>query len=117
MPMARACAGKELVDRRLSTARCRRHFHEIRLKARADAPPITELVDYRGFCGQAAAEGAAADSGAPERFARVTVAEAASRMSEGWKPYVLDVRSAAEAQIVSLRCACGTIVEQNRIDY
>jgi adenylyltransferase/sulfurtransferase len=79
-------------------------FHEVRLKARADAPPITELVDYRGFCGQAAEEGAAADAAALERFARVTVAEAARRMSDGWAPYVLDVRSAAEAQIVSLRC-------------
>ena len=34
-------------------------------------------------------------------FSRITVGEAAEKLNSGWKPYVLDVRRHAEAEIVS----------------
>lgn len=79
-------------------------FHEVRLKPRADAPAITSLCDYQGFCG--VAKTAPASSLLPsEPFARLSVAEAARRMrEEGWAPFVLDVRTRNEADIVSLSC-------------
>jgi len=77
-------------------------FREVKIVARDDAPPITELIDYVGFCGQKQAEGAAAIASARERFARIGVAEANSRLQKGWEPFVLDVRSKTEANIVSL---------------
>lgn len=68
-----------------------------------NAPKIESLIDYTGFCGQAAAEEAAATARAAERFARVRPAEAWRRMeSEGWAPFVLDVRTRREAEVVSL---------------
>ena len=74
-------------------------FHEIRLKPRPDTPPITQLVDYEGFCSGGACAKAEAD---PEGFDRVSVSECSRRMrQEGWAPYVLDVRTRAEAAIVS----------------
>ena len=76
-------------------------FHEVRLSPRADAPPITSLLDYEGFCGQKPAAAPAAP--APEPFTNIGALESSRRMSDdGWAPYVLDVRSKAEAEIVSL---------------
>ena len=81
----------------------RMRFHEVRMKPRASAPKITSLIDYDGFCGvPSSAEGAAPPPPPTEPFSRIGVLEAARRMREdGWAPYVLDVRSAAEAEIVS----------------
>lgn len=68
-----------------------------------NAPKITELIDYTGFCGQAAAEDAAATARAAETFGRITCVEAQRRMSkEEWAPFVLDVRTKREAEVVSL---------------
>jgi len=77
-------------------------FHEVALKPRPNAAPIRELIDYTGFCGQAAAEEAQAAARAAERFARITPQEANERMQGGWEPFVLDVRTAREAEVVSL---------------
>jgi molybdopterin/thiamine biosynthesis adenylyltransferase/rhodanese-related sulfurtransferase len=80
-------------------------FNQMRLSPRADAPPIRELIDYEGFCSgdscsvpkpDGAGVGAAG-------FGCIDVVEAERRMrEEGWEPFVLDVRSKAEAAIVSL---------------
>mmetsp|Transcript_23089 Transcript_23089/g.73890 ORF Transcript_23089/g.73890 Transcript_23089/m.73890 type:complete len:343 (+) Transcript_23089:24-1052(+) len=77
-------------------------FHEVALKPRPNAAPIRELIDYTGFCGQAAAEEAQAAARAAERFARITPLDANERMQGGWEPFVLDVRTAREAEVVSL---------------
>ena len=79
----------------------RMRFHEVKLAPRTNAPPITALVDYDGFCGVPGAAGAPAPP--PDPFTHVDAVEASRRMTqEGWAPYVLDVRSRAEAEIVSL---------------
>lgn len=81
-------------------------FHEVRVSRRADAPPITKLVDYEGFCGAGRAGTACDAAPSPaEPFLRIDAVEAARRMrEEGWAPFVLDVRSRPEAAIVSLPC-------------
>jgi adenylyltransferase/sulfurtransferase len=76
-------------------------FRELRLRRDPDAPPITGLIDYQQFCGVPghAREEAPVRAGA---WARIDAREAHRRRSEGWRPFVLDVRGAAEAAIVSI---------------
>jgi len=69
-------------------------FRELKLRRDPHAKPITELIDYEWFCGLS-------DDDDPDPFERVTVTEASERLSGGWSPYVLDVRAAHEASIVS----------------
>jgi adenylyltransferase/sulfurtransferase len=77
-------------------------FSTINFKKRADAPALTQLSSIDAPCAEAAC-GPRAAPAAAESFARVGVLEARRRMEhEGWKPFVLDVRTRAEAQIVSL---------------
>lgn len=88
----------------------RMRFHEVRMGARSDAAPITSLIDYEGFCNGDGPNGACAPTKKPrlelEPFESVGVDEVARRMrDEGWQPYVLDVRTRAEAEVVSLRFA------------
>ena len=83
----------------------RMRFREVRLQPRPHLPPITKLVDYRGFCGQMAAETAIANctgAAAEEPYVRVSIAEVRARLDNSWEPFVLDVRTASEAAIVSL---------------
>jgi adenylyltransferase/sulfurtransferase len=84
----------------------RMRFHEVKLRPRVNAPPITSLIDYEGFCGvpkPAGVSAAGLPPSPPEPFVRIGVEEVARRKrDEGWRPFVLDVRSRAEAEIVSL---------------
>jgi adenylyltransferase/sulfurtransferase len=68
-------------------------FREVRLGKDPDAPTITKLIDYDQFCG---VPKMTAD---PRRLSPQTVSE---RRAAGWAPWVLDVRRATEAEIVSL---------------
>jgi len=79
----------------------RMRFHEVRLKPRADTAPVTSLINYEGFCGQKSAE---AELPPPtEPFTNIDAVESSRRITQdGWRPFVLDVRSKAEAEIVSL---------------
>ena len=72
-------------------------FRELALRKDPRAKPITSLIDYRQFCGLSQA--APPDA---EPFSRIDVGELARRRSEGWVPYVLDVRRPQEAEIVRL---------------
>lgn len=77
-------------------------FSTINFKKRADAPAVTQLSSLDAPCADAAC-GPRAALAAAEPFARVGVLEARRRMEhEGWQPFVLDVRTQAEARIVSL---------------
>ncbi|MDP2310091.1 MAG: molybdopterin-synthase adenylyltransferase MoeB [Pseudomonadota bacterium] len=77
-------------------------FRELKLRRDPDAPKIEHLIDYDQFCG--VPKGETPREEAPviqsESFGRISVDEAARRLSEGWKPFVLDVRNDAEAAIV-----------------
>ncbi len=75
-------------------------FRELRLRRDPDAPPITRLIDYEHFCGVAG--GAGEEVPAEDEVPSLTVEEAHARLEAGWRPFVLDVRSAPEAAVVSL---------------
>ncbi|CAM9633613.1 unnamed protein product [Discosporangium mesarthrocarpum] len=100
-------------------------FKESVLEAQPNRPPVTELIDYQGFCGFSVTPPPATDSlpqlrrggsssrggaeaageggeGEGEGFQRITPPEVVGRMQEGWTPYVLDVRLPQEAEIASL---------------
>lgn len=74
-------------------------FRELRLRRDPDAPAITGLIDYDQFCG---VPGGAGESSHDEEAPSLTVEEAHARLEAGWRPFVLDVRSAPEAAVVSL---------------
>ncbi len=76
-------------------------FRELKLRPDPNAQPITGLVDYQQFCGIPTQDEAPAN----EPFTRLEISEIEDRLGEGWAPYVLDVRKAFEAEIVSLEFA------------
>ena len=74
-------------------------FSTISFKKRADAPAVTQLSSLEAAPCAEAACGPRAAPAAAEPFARVGVLEARRRMEhEGWTPFVLDVRTQAEAR-------------------
>ena len=75
-------------------------FQELGFQRDPNRPVITELIDYDEFCGFPPTP--AKESELNELFSRINVHDAHARLSDGWKPYVLDVRRPAEAEIVSL---------------
>ena len=85
----------------------RMKFHEVKLQPRKDAKPITSLIDYDGFCSgntNGVCDISGPNAPAPaEPFTHINAVESNRRMAEEeWRPFVLDVRSKAEAEIVSL---------------
>ena len=72
-------------------------FRELKLRRDPDAKPITELIDYQGFCGLTPEPQAPS-----EPFTRLSARQAHERRQAGWDPYVLDVRKPFEAEIVAL---------------
>ncbi len=79
-------------------------FRELKLRRDPEAPRIEALIDYDQFCGVPKAPNNLPREEAPviqsETFGRISVEDAARRLREGWKPFVLDVRNDAEAAIV-----------------
>jgi len=79
-------------------------FRELKLRRDPDAPRIEALIDYDQFCGVPKAPNNLPREEAPviqsESFGRISVVDAAGRLADGWKPFVLDVRNDAEAAIV-----------------
>ncbi len=57
----------------------------------------TELIDYQQFCGAPALE-----AEEPQRYEDLSVQDISQRLAGGWKPFILDVRKQAEAEIVTL---------------
>ena len=58
------------------------------------------VIDYDEFCGLP--QTPAKETDLNELFSRISVHDANERLAQGWKPFVLDVRRPAEAEIVSL---------------
>jgi molybdopterin/thiamine biosynthesis adenylyltransferase/rhodanese-related sulfurtransferase len=96
-------------------------FNEIGLSKSPDREPITELIDYQGFCGGPQAAPAAAAATKPGPGARTmdevgdeTVSATTTdfhsiqpktcleKLKDGWSPWVLDVRLQTENDIVAL---------------
>ena len=78
-------------------------FRELKLRRDPDAPKIERLIDYDQFCGIpkshiGSKELAPTVEGAT--FRRMTVHEVQAKRAAGWRPFVLDVRGAKEADIV-----------------
>jgi adenylyltransferase/sulfurtransferase len=81
----------------------RMEFHELRFERAPERPVITELIDYDEFCGFPPTP--AKELELNELFSRISVQDAHTKLNEGWKPFVLDVRRPAEAEIVTLAFA------------
>jgi len=110
-----------LVGRVLVFDAMKMKFSEIGLSRDENREPITELIDYQGFCGgpqqqqlsapaTTAANGRTmdeAESAEPvaddsPSFHCIEPKECLNRLREGWSPFVLDVRLQTENDIVQL---------------
>ena len=101
-------------------------FSEIGLPKTNDREPITELIDYQGFCAgpkvapkketkkassaekksgertMDEAEDTVSAAGATDSFQSLEPQECLNKLVEGWSPWVLDVRLQTENDIVAL---------------
>jgi rhodanese-related sulfurtransferase len=80
-------------------------FRELTLRRDPDAKPITELIDYEQFCGVPMNDHEIQESNVANAFHRINVTDAKAKLDGGWKPFILDVRKAHEADIVKLPIA------------
>lgn len=95
--------GETLSGRLLLFDAMRMTFRTLKLRRDPQARPITTLIDYQQFCGVPSIdEGAPAHHPSAEGFRRQDVQSIRARLDAGWAPFILDVRTAAEAGIVSL---------------
>ena len=81
----------------------RMEFQELKFDRVSERPVITELIDYDEFCGFPPIPEKELELN--ELFSRISVQDANAKLNEGWKPFVLDVRRPAEAEIVALAFA------------
>lgn len=94
-------------------------FSEVGLQKSEDRKPITELIDYQGFCagpkvaaapkqstdpvnGRTMDEAEADTGAADESFENIEPKECLDKLVNGWSPWVLDVRLQTENDIVAL---------------
>ena len=88
-------------------------FRDLTFVATAGREPVTELIDYEGFCAGSAAEGSLAALGSKAEgaflFGEIGPAEYLKRKEQGWNPVLLDVRNDIEADIVTLPDTEGLI--------
>jgi adenylyltransferase/sulfurtransferase len=78
-------------------------FRELKLRCDPGAPKIERLIDYEQFCGIPKQQAGHSLENTPvvaADFAKLSVEQIHARLSEGWKPFVLDVRNEKEAAIV-----------------
>ncbi len=62
--------------------------------------PVTELIDYEGFCGMTKVK---------MPFAEITPTQYSARREQGWAPLFIDTRNGTEASIVTLPNTDGLI--------
>mgnify|MGYP001175855159 CR=1 FL=1 len=93
-------SGETLSGRLLLYDALRLQFQELCFERDPNRPVISELIDYDDFCGFPTSS--LKEPEVTELFSRISVQDAHSRINEGWKPFVIDVRRPAEAEIVSL---------------
>ena len=91
--------GETLSGRLLLFDALQMSFRELRLRKSPDTPRIERLIDYEQFCGVSRTHTSREETpmSSAGTFDRISVTEAARRLAEGWKPFVLDVRTTAEA--------------------
>jgi adenylyltransferase/sulfurtransferase len=99
--------GETLSGRLLLFDALQMSFRELRLRKSPDTPRIERLIDYEQFCGVSRTHTSREETpmSSAGTFDRISVTEAARRLAEGWKPFVLDVRTTAEAAIVRFEFA------------
>jgi adenylyltransferase/sulfurtransferase len=75
-------------------------FRELAIQRDPNGKPITELIDYQAFC---SGKHRSAQQSRPDVvFHPISVSETAQKLENGWSPYVLDVRTLAESDFVTL---------------
>jgi adenylyltransferase/sulfurtransferase len=90
--------GKTLSGRLLLYDAVDMRFRELNLSKRADAQPVTELIDYVQFCGVPVINAPPPE----ETLGGISVGDTKQKLDAGWNPYVLDVREEHKSAIVRL---------------
>ncbi|MFT7519252.1 MAG: molybdopterin/thiamine biosynthesis adenylyltransferase/rhodanese-related sulfurtransferase [Kiritimatiellia bacterium] len=86
-------AGRILSGRLILYDALNMRFDELQIVRDPGRAPVVELIDYLGFCGL---------SPKTANWTRLSAEQVQNRREQGWTPYVLDVRTAAEAATASL---------------
>lgn len=97
--------GEPLIGRVTSYDALTGRFREISYSASDDVEPITELIDYRAFCGMPSEQDAAAASGfasADRANDTIDAHELAALLDQGAPLQVIDVREPFERAIVAI---------------
>ena len=89
--------GRTLSGRLLTYDALQMRFREFKLQRDPNAPPIRKLIDYGQFCGFPTQH-----VSSEMLVKHISVQEAKEKMNAGWAPFVVDVRTPQEAQIVQL---------------
>ncbi len=90
--------GRTLSGRILSYDALSMTFREFKLQRNPTTPTITELIDYKQFCGFSDI-----NEEVIEPFIRLTPTEVKSKFDSGWSPIWIDVRKPHEIEIVALK--------------
>ncbi len=88
--------GESLSGRLLVYDALNMDFRELRVGELPERPAVTELIDYEQFCAGPAAESSA------NTVLDISPADFVSQRDSGWSPFLLDVRTSAEEEIVTL---------------
>lgn len=94
--------GESLSGRLLLFDALQMTFRTLRLRRDPNAPAITTLIDYEQFCGVVSSAEGAAPAPTTEGFGRLSVQQVNTRLGQGWRPFVVDVRTPQEAAIAAL---------------
>lgn len=82
-------------------------FRGLQIGRDPNRQPVTELIDYEGFCagvgdeGETSSDSQSARGGVLE-IQEISPLQASDRISQGWSPFILDVRTPAEAEMASI---------------
>jgi adenylyltransferase/sulfurtransferase len=88
--------GESLSGRLLIYDALNMDFRELTVGELPERPTVTELIDYEQFCAGPAAEASG------NTVLEISPADFVSQRDSGWSPFLLDVRTSAEEQIVTL---------------
>tara|TARA_B100001123_G_C15313408_1_gene1025253 strand:+ start:480 stop:1652 length:1173 start_codon:yes stop_codon:yes gene_type:complete len=90
-------------------------FRGLQISKDPEREKVTELTDVEAFCAESKSSLGSGQieepsGGASETmFQEISAGDAAKRMSDGWKPFVLDVRTEREADIATISNASALI--------
>jgi adenylyltransferase/sulfurtransferase len=96
-------------------------FRGLQIERNPERKKITELSDVEAFCANSSTLPASeqvegpSESASDTMFHDISPSDAAKRMTEGWQPFILDVRTENEATIANIESA-SILIPHDTVD-